>query len=195
MATLSEALAIAIAHRQAGRLAEAERVGRLIVEAAPDQPDAWHLLGPACAIKRVMRRPAIECLRRAIALRADEPTYYRSLADVYRNVGDMAGAAAAVYRQGLGNVPSSVELHNSLGNVLKRCGKLDEAIASYRRALEVNPTQAEIYVNLGTAYGEQGDWPRPSIVTGGPWNSIPALPRRTTTWAMPCRNRGCWRKP
>jgi tetratricopeptide (TPR) repeat protein len=45
MATISEALAIAIQHHQAGRLEAAERIYRQILAAEPNQADAWHLLG------------------------------------------------------------------------------------------------------------------------------------------------------
>ena len=45
MATIPEALAIAIQHHQAGRLPAAEQIYRQILAADPKQPDAWHLLG------------------------------------------------------------------------------------------------------------------------------------------------------
>ena len=45
MTTISEALAIAMAHHRAGRLAAAEQIYRRILERQPDQSDAWHLLG------------------------------------------------------------------------------------------------------------------------------------------------------
>ena len=45
MATISEALAIAIQHHQAGRLQAAEDIYRKILAAQPNHGDAWHLLG------------------------------------------------------------------------------------------------------------------------------------------------------
>jgi tetratricopeptide (TPR) repeat protein len=36
-------------------------------------------------------------------------------------------------------------------------GRLDEAIAHYRRALEINPQMVEAHVNLGNALQHQGD--------------------------------------
>ena len=45
MATISEALAIAVQHHQAGRLQAAEQIYRQILAAEPNQADAWHLLG------------------------------------------------------------------------------------------------------------------------------------------------------
>ncbi len=43
--TLNDALQQAIAHHQAGRLREAERLYRAILQARPGQPDANHNLG------------------------------------------------------------------------------------------------------------------------------------------------------
>ena len=46
--------------------------------------------------------------------------------------------------------------HNNLGNALKEQGKLDEAVACYRRALELKPDFAEAHNNLGIALKDQG---------------------------------------
>jgi protein O-GlcNAc transferase len=45
MATVLEALAIAIQHYQAGRLQEAEQIYRQILAVEPNHADVWHLLG------------------------------------------------------------------------------------------------------------------------------------------------------
>ncbi len=48
------------------------------------------------------------------------------------------------------------EIHNNLGLALKRQEKLDAAVASYRRAVELNPRDAEALCNLGNVFGDQG---------------------------------------
>jgi protein O-GlcNAc transferase len=45
--------------------------------------------------------------------------------------------------------PDYAEAHNNLGNALNDQGKLDEAVACYRRALELKPDYAEAHNNLG----------------------------------------------
>ena len=45
MATISEALSMAVQHHQAGRLQAAEQIYRQVLQVQPDQADAWHLLG------------------------------------------------------------------------------------------------------------------------------------------------------
>ena len=49
MATISEALAIAIRHHQAGRLQAAERIYRQILQVEPNQAEAIHFLGVIAA--------------------------------------------------------------------------------------------------------------------------------------------------
>ena len=48
------------------------------------------------------------------------------------------------------------QAYYNLGNVLKDQGKLDEAVACYRRALELKPDFAEAHNNLGNALKDQG---------------------------------------
>jgi tetratricopeptide (TPR) repeat protein len=48
-------------------------------------------------------------------------------------------------------LPADAGIHNNLGNALGRQGRLDDAIASYRRALLLNPKFAEAHNNLGHA--------------------------------------------
>src|SRR5207249_3782361 len=48
------------------------------------------------------------------------------------------------------------EAHSNLGNAFKDQGKLDDAVACCRRALELRPDYAEARYNLGIAFGDQG---------------------------------------
>jgi len=50
-----------------------------------------------------------------------------------------------------------VTFHNNLGNVLKDQGKLDQALACYRRALELKPDYALAHNNLGLVLSGQGN--------------------------------------
>ena len=46
--------------------------------------------------------------------------------------------------------------HNNLGNDLFQKGQLDEAVAQYQKAVEINPTYAEAHSNLGVALFQKG---------------------------------------
>jgi tetratricopeptide (TPR) repeat protein len=154
MATISEALAIAIAHHQAGRLQVAEQICRQILAAEPNQPDAWHLLG-LVAHETGRHEVAVECLGHAVRLAGDRAAFHSSLGAAYRAL-DRIPEAIACYRRAVELNPDALAAHNSLGNMLNDQGKLDEAIACYRRALELNPDFAVVHNNLGNALKRQG---------------------------------------
>ena len=64
-------------------------------------------------------------------------------------------AAEQLYRQILAAAPDHAYAHN-LGAALNEQGKLDQAIACYRRALQLKPDYAESLNNLGLALRDQG---------------------------------------
>ena len=52
-------------------------------------------------------------------------------------------------------LPDDAEAHSNLGNALRGLRRLDEAAASYRRALEIKPSYPEACINLGNVLLEQ----------------------------------------
>ncbi len=52
--------------------------------------------------------------------------------------------------------PDLLESHHNLGVALEEQGRLEEAVACYRRALELKPDDAEIHNNLGNVLKDQG---------------------------------------
>jgi protein O-GlcNAc transferase len=105
-----------------------------------------------------------------------------------------------------GRVPA---FHNNLGNALQAQGKLQEAAASYRRALSHKPDYAEAHVNLGNALREQGqsaeaaasyqralvlDRDNTEARLGLATAMIPCLPTLSPTASRPLKNsRAPWR--
>jgi len=53
-------------------------------------------------------------------------------------------------------LPNDADVHSNLGNILSDLGRLDEAEASYRRALQINPHNANVYSNLGITLSDLG---------------------------------------
>ena len=74
--------------------------------------------------------------------------------------------------------------HNNLGLALSGRGRVDEAIAHFRKALELKPDERPTTIS-------EPPWPaadrstRPLAISARPWNSSPATPRPTTTLASP----------
>jgi predicted O-linked N-acetylglucosamine transferase (SPINDLY family) len=151
---ISDALAIAIQHHQAGRLQAAEQVYRQILQAEPDHADAMHLLG-VVASQLGKHEVAVQCIRRAIALRGGVAAFHFNLGVALNEQGKTDEAVIA-YRRAVELKPDYAEAHSNLGNALKYQRKLDEAVAAYRRALELKPDYALVHNNLGNVLKDQG---------------------------------------
>jgi len=147
MATIAEALAIAMAHHRAGRWDLAEELYRRVLAAEPEEAEALHLLG-VIAHQRGEHAAAVDLIARAIALRPAEANYHNTLGQAYRALRRTTEAVAC-YRHAVELDPNCVQAYNNLGNTLHRLGQLDEALACYREAVERKPDYADAYVNLG----------------------------------------------
>ncbi|MCY2925790.1 MAG: tetratricopeptide repeat protein, partial [Planctomycetota bacterium] len=51
------------------------------------------------------------------------------------------------------------EAHNNLGGVLKKIGRVDEAIAQFEQALKIKPEHAQAHYNLALALTQTGKGP------------------------------------
>jgi len=156
MATLSEALALALEHHQAGRLPEAEALYRQILQVDPSHADAHNNLGLALEVRGQLA-DAISCYERALQLRPDLVEAHNNLGNALKGLGRPAEALAS-YQRALERKPDYVEALNNLGNALKDQGRLAEAISSYQRALQLSPDLAEGHNNLGSALQAQGQF-------------------------------------
>lgn len=56
----------------------------------------------------------------------------------------------------LAQQPNDVELHNSLGAVLRFLDRAEQAVVHFRKAIALNPEYAEVHCNLGKALHELG---------------------------------------
>lgn len=187
MITVQQALEIAVAHHQAGRLAEAAAIYDRVLAVAPDSADAWHLSG---VIRRRQGGDAAGLIRRGAALNPQLAEAYYNLGLALLAGGDAAAAAAAhdhaavlkpaaahhhfglglalasVGRRGaaahafaavLARQPDHVDAGLNRGMMLKGEGRLEEAAAQYRRMLAWRPDHAVLWRALGVASNERGD--------------------------------------
>ena len=143
-----------IAHHQAGRLAEAERCYRQVLAAAPNHPDALHLLG-VIAYQVKQWQPAVELISRAIALRPDVPMYHNNLGNALRGAGER-DAAAAQYERAVTLDSSYAEAHANVGTIRRDQARFGESVAAYERALAINPNLAAARGDMATVLKDQG---------------------------------------
>lgn len=156
MASIPEALVVAIQHHHAGRLSTAERVYRQILDVEPNHAEALHGLG-VCLAQSGRHASAADFIEQAISLVPKSAQFHCSLGNV-RQCQGLMDAAIVSYREALRLQPKFAEALNNLANALKFQGELAEAINTYQRALELQPNWAEAHYNLGNAYREQGEF-------------------------------------
>ena len=70
--------------------------------------------------------------------------------------GGQARGGPAIYWTGDRLAGGTALFHNNLGETYRALGRMSEAIACYRRALELKPDYAEAYNNLGNPLQGQG---------------------------------------
>jgi predicted O-linked N-acetylglucosamine transferase (SPINDLY family) len=148
MQDIAQWLNAALAHHQAGRLAEAKALYTRILAQQPTHADALHFMGLlACQIGQ--HEAGIALMRESIA-RHPSPIYYNNLGNALREARAL-GEAVKAYRRAVELKPDYVEAHNNLGNALREHGDAAAALTSCARAIELRPGYAEAYNNLGNA--------------------------------------------
>jgi protein O-GlcNAc transferase len=132
---------------QAGRLAEAERGYRAVLERDARHADAWHFLG-VLAHQTGRLDLAGQSIHRAIGLRRDVPTYHNNLGNVYQAQRRWQDAESA-YAAALLLKPDYAAAHYNLGLTLQAQRKLAAAAASYTQAIRCRPDYVEAHGNRG----------------------------------------------
>lgn len=144
----------AIRLHEAGRLPEAARLYRSILDVEPRHPDALHLLG-VVMIQAGDYAAAAEHIQAALSIDEDSALYQSSLAQAYYRNGRAAEAVELLERV-VARQPDSFQAHSDLGAALQESGQIDRAVEAYRRSIELNPDLAIGHFNLGTALKTRG---------------------------------------
>ena len=203
MVDLAELLTQAKSHHGVGRLADAERLYRQILLAAPNHAETHYLLGTACHASG-RAQESIAHLTQAVRLNPQHVAAHHYLGFVFEEMRAWDDAVAN-YQAALrlrpddveisqrlqralaarnargplprqqhnaddatAGLPRAAELHpgdvdaltsldslTSLGGAFERQGKFDEAVACFRRAIEVNADDFKAHYHLGTALAKR----------------------------------------
>jgi VWFA-related protein len=132
---------------------DVKAAARLLGEAAA-RPDArpWvvYASGLACLADGRPADAARAWERVRAAVPQFEPIYF-DLADAYLQMED-EGKAVSVLRAAQQRWPADSEIHNALGVAQVKRGALDDAIASFQKAIASSPSESLGYFNLARAF-------------------------------------------
>jgi len=147
----------AMAHHQAGRLADA-RKGYDAVLALGADAVAEHYLG---VIEMQEKRPleGEMRIRAALAKRDDVPDFFNNLGLCLRAQGRL-GEAVAEYRKALDLHPAYAPAWSNLGLDLHKLGHLEEALDAFNRALALDANLMQARFSRALVLLTQGDYAR-----------------------------------
>lgn len=139
-----------------GRLAEAERLYRLVLQDDPGDIDARHNLAVLC-LQSGRHRECAAIAREALRRDPEFALAHNTLGVALRHLGHLE-AAADCCREALRLDPDYPAAHANLGAALRHLGRLDEAEASCREALRRDPQSVEVRNDLIAVLGHLGRW-------------------------------------
>lgn len=147
MATIAEALTLALQHHQAGQLDTAEQIYRQILAAVPQQAEALDLLG-VVLFQKGQHPQALELIQQAIARKEQVAEFHCHLGQVLHALQHY-DAALAAHQRAVQLKPTLAEAHVNLGITHKVLGQFAAAETAYLRAIDANPQLVEAHNNLG----------------------------------------------
>ncbi|MEO8558919.1 MAG: tetratricopeptide repeat protein [Rhodospirillales bacterium] len=143
---LATQLQEAVAHHRAGRLNDAERLYKRVLQTAPDQPDALRLMA-GIALQTGRHSVAEGFAKRALAQRPDNAELHRMLATALLERGK-ADAAAESAKRALELATDSTPARLLLGNALHAAGDFAGAEREWRLILAAAPNDVPTQYNL-----------------------------------------------
>ncbi|MGF7175142.1 tetratricopeptide repeat protein [Azospirillum doebereinerae] len=172
MATITEALTIALDLHLAGRLGEAQELYTRILDVDPDQPDALHFLG-MLAGQVGQGEVGLPLIARALELRPEAADIHSNRGNLLRSLNRPAEAADS-YRRAIALRPDFAEAWTDFATALRSLGDGDGAIGALERALGAAPALDAARDRLVLLLHERG---RLRIESGQVTGSLPFLMR------------------
>ena len=151
-----QTLAAAMAHHRAGRLAEAERLYRLVCDTDPKNARAFHLLG---VVAHQLNHPdAASFVGRAVALDPDFAEAHNDRGVILAANGLFADAVPC-FEKAVALKPGYHEARNNLARGWRALGRLDEATKQFELVLKSTPDSPVAHFNLASMLELTGEKP------------------------------------
>ncbi len=147
LSPLRKLLADAVLAQRQGRMPEAERLCRRVLQEEPSNVDALRLLA-MCALAAGRAPEGERLLRRALAL---APDYGTALIDLGRLLKDQDRfpEALGVFGRAVEIEPGNAQGHFLLAATLAQISRTADALASYALALRLQPRNAAAWLGMG----------------------------------------------
>lgn len=148
---------LGVVHHALGNRWKAAAQFRASTQLDPTYPEPFKALGDLfLAAPRRLFDQAVEAYQRALELRPFYADAHVGLGDAKAAKGDVDGAVAA-YRQALLYNPVNAKVYLSLGKIYyAEKGLYYEAVAAFKKAIELDPEFLEARMGLGEVYEEKG---------------------------------------
>lgn len=155
MAQPPASLQQAFARYEAGDRAGARAAAESLIESAPKNADALHLLA-VIAQEENRQQDAESYVRRALAVVPGQPLYLNTLGNGLLAQGRTDEAVTALGEASKA-APDQADIVFNLANAERQAGRYDDAVTSYRRCIELNASHLGAHNNLATLLKAFGD--------------------------------------
>lgn len=143
----------AVLLHQQGHIAQARQIYIDVLDQAPQNFDARHLLG-VTYLQSGEYAVALENIEAALKINPGNAAAYSNLGRVLHETRRYEEALAS-YDKAIQLKPDFAEAHYNKGNTLREMKRAEEAIVAYERAIQCRNQYAEAYQNLGVIAHEQ----------------------------------------
>jgi tetratricopeptide (TPR) repeat protein len=127
---------LAMMAEKLGRLDEMERILRLIIDAKPEDPQAYNALGYSLADRNMRLPEAKDLIEKAVKLAPKDPFIADSLGWVEFKLGNLAEAQRILEAAYTSKPDAEIAAH--LGEVLWKQGLKDRATALWKEGVKIN---------------------------------------------------------
>lgn len=146
----------AVAHYQAGRLADAEAACSRVLAAAPRHFDALHLLGVMAYQAQDMNRVA-EVMAKALTINRDNANAYHTYGSALWALGRPDEALTHLDRA-IALKPDFAAAYNNRGNVLRDVLRYNDALKSFEMAVALDPNLVDAHWHLAICHLQMGSY-------------------------------------
>jgi len=165
--TINQSMELAWAHYKAGAREDARMISLRVLQVAPKNPDALHLLG-VLAYETNNQAMAINFLTEAARGAKKFAPIHGNLALAKLAAGDLAGAARSA-RQAVTLSPAYADAHRVLGIVHRQKRQFRESLTELERARALGSASADLERLIATVSAElagQASGPMTTAKTG-----------------------------